>query len=129
MRTAPSYIADTLRDYDPGLSIIWDNRSHVWMFRHKEKPLFAYKHADGSFARNVDGNLDEIMRIVRKADWHNRDRMLRRQDRIRSRVKDSIRRTEDNLKQDAARESGKIVKCSKRGGAKPFADFSSLKKN
>ena len=129
MRKTPSYIAKALKDYDPLLSMKWETESLCWKFCYRGKALFAYKHADGTLAQNADGNLDEIIHIVRKSDWHNRDRALKHSANIRARVKDSDARTVSGLKEDASRESGKMVKCSKRGGAKPFVDFSSLKKN
>ena len=121
MRECPDYIAKALREYDPELRMVWNQRKKQWVFWRGDMVLFQYRHIDGTTAVN-DLSVDEIMFIIRRSDAHANYDLRRREMRQIGELRESRESREKQRREsDNERETDSIVDFFGRGKKpKPF---------
>ncbi|HBC89539.1 MAG TPA: hypothetical protein DCZ94_21590 [Lentisphaeria bacterium] len=119
MRETPLHITIALHRHDPLLDLKWDDSCKRWMIHYRDRAIFAYRHPDGVPA--TDPVESELMAMIQKYDWLNRDKMLGETKRIKERIASSVNREKDGATADAGKESANIADFYRRDcQPKPF---------
>ena len=122
MRTLPHYIERRLKDYNPNLSLVWDDRNHFWMFMYKGARQFVWKHDDGTTGLNADGHCDEIIKVIQRADTRRLGRsLLDIMDEAEARASYDDQRRDERLNEDLRKSTDPTMDFVRRGCSKPFS--------
>ena len=76
-RYAPFHVIAACKQYDPGVGVIWCDRTKAWYFTYYDKRQpSAITHDDGSIARDLSAG--EIREILAQTDERNRKSVTKR---------------------------------------------------
>ena len=108
MRDVPDHIRRRLKERDPLASVVWDDRSHVWVLYWDGVRICQLFHEDGSDM--VELCLDEILDIMGRYDNSNDGpERLARMRRSAANARARAEERKQQLVEESMRESSKVT--------------------